>query len=298
MIDKIKKKRVNYKNMFLSIKEINDYNIDKLGNFLYFECHITIDDYIEHLNKIMESNTPFSKETYSTLMSFTMELEEYDQNLREEYISIYKPLLYHFLNTNFYSYNEELKKAIKMAFVLDRKYYDNFFYTIEEKKKKEHFLNIANGLEINDKIRTGIEMEDGRIREFDLIDYYMHTNIKPRSLLYILISNTNPKNLLPFKKFAPRYEHDFKLDEEWIKRKLKDRVIYGCKLDENKEIIENSGTEISETDKLFIIEYLKEHNVPITECTYMAGLIRFKKGVFKHKEDTPSKKLIKRDTNF
>ena len=44
-------------------------------------------------------------------------------------------------------------------------------------------LNVEKYLEMYDKIRDGIELEDGRIRKFDLIDYYSYFEFNPTKLV-------------------------------------------------------------------------------------------------------------------
>ena len=155
---------------------------------------------------------------------------------------------------------------------------------IEEKKIKLRNQNISEGKKILNLLNSGIILSDGSCREFDIIDYYMNTKIPPKMLVYILRKYSDLDNFLSLKKFAARHDNDFMLKESDIEHRLSDRIFFNCLIDEDGKLIENSGFEISDSDKMFVFEYLQENNVPITECTYSAGLKRIKNGYFVQKE--------------
>ena len=57
--------------------------------------------------------------------------------------------------------------------------YETYKISALEKEEFEKTKQISNGVEVINKLQNGVLLEDGSIRDFDLIDYYEMMKIKP-----------------------------------------------------------------------------------------------------------------------
>ncbi|MBP3840580.1 MAG: hypothetical protein IK997_00480 [Bacilli bacterium] len=297
MLKKVNKKKVSFSTVFTEIKSIDRNNYDLISEIIFFKYKLTTFDFIK-LYDSMKLKKKFGLDDQSFLSKVIFYLSKFEEKKIEEYITIYKPLLLGFINSDCLDENEFFKdknilqKALDYAFIVDFSFYTDFFDVVEKKKDTLMKMNLVAGVEIVKCIETGVENEDGSIREFDIIDYYTYTKLPPIKMVLLLRKYVNSPNLLFLKKFANKNDNDFVLRKNDIERRLADRTVYNCKLDENGKIIPDSGIEISDVDKLFIFDYLRKNNIPVTDLTYAAGLRRFKRGIFKHKESETEKELI------
>ena len=289
MLKKAKKKKIAFSTILKEISTIKNCDYDLMCKTIYFKYKINVNELIELYN-IYRVRKSFNQDTIDYIFNFVHCLTSYDYDLRVEYNTNLKPLLISFIESDCYDVKEFftdkslLEKALEYAFILDYNFYNKFFDVIEEKKIKLKDKNIREGKQILNLLNSGILLSDGSYREFDIIDYYMNTKVLPKNMVYILRKYSDLNNILSLKKFAARHDNDFMLKESDIEHRLSDRIFFNCLVDEDGKLIENSGFEVSDSDKMFVLEYLQENNVPITECTYSAGLKRIKNGYFVQKE--------------
>ena len=293
MLKKVKKKKIAFSTILNEISNIKNCDYDLMARTIYFKYKINVNEFIQLYN-FLRVRKKFNQDTIDFISTVTCYLSSYDYELRVDYNTNLKPLLISFIESDcydekdFFTDKNLLEKILEYAFILDYDFYNRFFDVLEEKKNKLQELNIREGKQIINLIDSGILISNDSYREFDFIDYYMNTKLPPKKMVLLLRKYADSDKLILFKMFASRYDNDYVLKESDIERRLSDRTFFNCFADENGNLIEGTGFEISDSDKIFVLEYLKNNNVPITECTYSAGLQRFKNGFFVHKE----KKLV------
>lgn len=122
--------------------------------------------------------------------------------------------------------------------------------------------------DICNKILNGIELEDGTKREFDILDYYLNCTIDYFEFNRVLfeLNIFNPSEISKIKKFIIKLKekNTFDINQEL---KLKTTLLV------NKEL-----HEVTEDEKLTVIEYLRSNNLPLYYTLYNVTLRRFING--------------------
>ena len=177
-----------------------------------------------------------------------------------------------FCNQNKISYNY-FKYYLEIVKKNNKELYEA--YRIKnEQVIRNNFDNLINLAEtIINKIKYGI-IENGIKRKFDLLDYYQITDIDPSSLLNILMSK-RINNWFTFLNFVKKHSYSLMLTEKRIEKILNEKEVINVEFDESGNMIPNSGYEITKEDKLAVINYLKENNIPLLEEIYYDGLKRY-----------------------
>jgi len=295
MVKKQNKRKVSFYTVFSELKGLDSKDYDLISEIIFFKYKLTVSDFIGLYDSIRLKRN-FDDDTQFFLSEVIDNLTQFDEKKRNEYFSIYKIFLLEFVNCDCLDINEFFKdkgllqKSLDYAFILDYEFYNLFFDALEKKNNTLMKMNLVAGVEIVRKLEDGVKTEDDSVREFDIIDYYMYTKLAPSKMVILLKKYANSPKLLFLKKFACKKYNDYVLRPNDIEKRLADRTIYNCKFDKNGKVIAGTGFEISDDDKIFVLEYLRQNNIPITDLTYAAGLRRFKNGVFKHKEN--EKELI------
>ena len=154
---------------------------------------------------------------------------------------------------------------------------------------KKYILKIKKLIAlIVDAIRTPI-IEGDSTREFDIIDYYLITDINPERLLELL-SNFSPLRG-DLKRFYDNYSSAFinnkenqkKIEERVLKNLFSYKMYIGTtddtKYDEQGNIINGIGRAITNEDMQSFIDFLKLNNIPINTRTIEAMQNRFINGI-------------------
>lgn len=166
--------------------------------------------------------------------------------------------------------------------------------------KTEDMIKIAN--EIAYKIINGIKIDEDTTRPFDPID--MYELIGNRNFNDFLDSDFADKlSNLTFTTYAKKYmSYERTLQKEFFLDRSRN-VIINAKILVHKPLIESkdngdiyewvegTGDTVTEEDKKFIINYLKENNIPLTFTTFNAAIIRLSKGYI----EKPKQKVMKKN---
>ena len=175
--------------------------------------------------------------------------------------------------------------------------YETYKISALEKEEFEKTKQISNGVEVINQLQNGVLLEDGSIRDFDLIDYYEMMNIngfanlsqvsavitdsgideEGLNLLKKYISN---HQLVGLKIFSQRYLEDKELTPKDVSIKLNERLEINCQKDKRGIFVRGTGKVISDDEKLAVINYILNKRIPLTDGTYESGLARVKKNVF------------------
>ena len=158
--------------------------------------------------------------------------------------------------------------------------YETYKISALEKEEFEKTKQISNGVEVINKLQNGVLLEDGSIRDFDLIDYYEMMNIKPKAAVNLLKKYISNHQLVGLKIFSQRYLEDKELTPKDVSIKLNERLEINCQKDKRGIFVRGTGKVISDDEKLAVINYILNKRIPLTDGTYESGLARVKKNVF------------------
>lgn len=128
------------------------------------------------------------------------------------------------------------------------------------KLQSERFAVVSNKCNIIiDQIKNGvINEETNEKRDFDILDYYMYTNLTPEEYINIIKENYNGTDIRDVKRFFAKYNS--KIDETKMIREMK--------------FIINS-IEVTEEEKEMIINYLNSINAPINIKIFRLALKKY-----------------------
>ena len=118
---------------------------------------------------------------------------------------------------------------------------------------------------------SGIKQDNGETRDFDLVDYYEITKVKPEVLYNSIIEKSAMKSSAGIDKTLCRFLKSYMGETKITKMENLYRHTFSFEKNENNIPI---FTEETEEDKLKAIESLIEKKVPITQGTYRAMVKR------------------------
>jgi len=131
-------------------------------------------------------------------------------------------------------------------------------------------------------IKEGINLPNGKHRDFDLLDYYKIINIPLNKLETILEKNIHKQenyleNDLLLMQFISQNNCDC-LNEKSIEKIYSDKHIVGVQFDKKNRPIPGTGREITKEEKQNIIFYLNENKIPLNIKTYSIAMRRYLNG--------------------
>lgn len=145
---------------------------------------------------------------------------------------------------------------------------------IAEKKEifKNEMVKIKEGINL---IRTGIE-ENGITREFDMIDFFVYTSLSEHEILNIIPVMDLTANEMRLLKHLLKCQNQEPISET---------EVFGI---ENKLLDENGNLRtISKEEKIEILNFLSEHNIPLLGKIYSCALHKYVKNTLhSNKEKT------------
>lgn len=301
----------NYKVMYRDVINKTKSNQEEIGELVIIQNGIA---YKTYKNNILTS--PFTKslsEKDKEILSETIQIvEEYENKLIEIELPIAKQLINSYIKSKSLTVKqycednemsaETFERAKRIISLYDKERYTRFN---AEQKIKDLIRNKLVTEEIEQMvylIKNGVELENGTVREFDLIDYYECTNVPPKNLSIsintkkFVPTGISSSDLLEVKKYLHKVTTNiFNFNPINVERKLNDVVKFAEK-DENGKIIEGSFRTIDESEKISLIEYLNAHKIPLIEGTYEAGIRRIRNNTFgieeKNKDSKINKQLV------
>lgn len=183
---------------------------------------------------------------------------------------------------NKYNNNMELfckAKGIKQNCISHYLYvlkkYDRLFYEKykENAKKNEEEKNLEIAKKIMYLIKYGIATNDGMIRNFNILDYYLITDMSFYKAFTYIKKFKNIEDIEIAREFFEKHKFVSPTSENLL---LKARLILN---------VNNVQSEISYEEKAKAITYLKENNIPLSEPTYSIALKRILSGEVKILEE-------------
>ena len=143
----------------------------------------------------------------------------------------------------------------------------------QESMKEERAKIVQMGKSIINAIKNGIILEDGRVRKFDIVDYYSLTALNFNELVYIIRDDLSVSEIKIIRKFQQAYEGVEPITLEML---FQTRRIYNVEFDEYRRIIPGSGREVTNEEKENIYNLMVSYNLPIINEVYEALLERWK----------------------
>ena len=151
-------------------------------------------------------------------------------------------------------------------------------------QKKLMFQKNMHNSELIGKIRYIAKMisagvtHDGNSRPFNILDYYLITNVSLETVLENLSDTLTTKELTVLRRFYEK-NIDIPLGEYGMKNILDEIIEINCQKDERGFPIPGTGRIISIEEKQLVIDYLNSKYIPITSKTYSLALRRYLAGL-------------------
>lgn len=177
-------------------------------------------------------------------------------------------------------YNIEEKLFDYYVEVLNRQETELYNKYKEKKEyvRKKSLENITREIKyIVYLLKNGVE-ENGIIRPFDLIDYYMITKRNINETLKYSRLILNEKDAQILKLFVKKNDKGGEYNKKDIELIMSEKVEVNCQKNKNGVIIPGTGEIFSNENKLKIIEYLKQNNIQVNRKTYTVAFRRYING--------------------
>ena len=149
--------------------------------------------------------------------------------------------------------------------------YKNSKYLKKMDKKEEIAVQLKK---IVDGIKNGYE-ENGRHRNFDVLDYLFITKTPINNVLIMSQGILSANEQLVLKKFKKSYEGCEKYKSADEKAILEEKRIINLQYDAKGRLIENSGRLITDEEKEALLYYLSIKAINVNRMTYSAALKRY-----------------------
>lgn len=192
---------------------------------------------------------------------------------------------------------------------IDKKDFDKCLSIVEEKnpelfsiytakinkmKSTRYAILLGNIKKLISQMKNGIPLEDGTIRPFDIIDYFLTTKLSFDEILKTTKKALSIDEMKTFRSFTIRNKPSKIWNNNDIEKCYESVHIVGATFDENREIV-NPGHEVTLEEKKNAIDYLRKLNVPLCENTYRCALRRYLSGYLTFGEET-NKIAIKKNS--
>ena len=135
--------------------------------------------------------------------------------------------------------------------------------------------------ELIEYINNGI-LVNGKKRKFDIVDFYLLSDINEESFVNEIKENISKSHLIKIKSFFSENKGETIIPGDFNYRQIistKEEV--NAKRDNKGFPIPNTGTIITVEDKHAMMNYIMEHNIPLTTKTYKLVRQRFIDGELK-----------------
>lgn len=302
------KSQKDYKTMYREIiSAAKENNEEKVGELVIIKNGLSHKSYKTNISKSPVAKT-LSEKDKKVLKEMLDVVSAYEQKLIEIELPLAKNIINAYIKSDDFNSQkfcenngldvETFDRAKKLVSLYDK---DKHALLNKEQKVKDLIRRkfISEQVEhIASLLKNGIELENGEIRNFDLIDYYECTDLSPKQL-YVSISS---KRLLfgdmatfdinGVKKYLFNITSNIFLENPInIENKLGEILEYDCKKDANGRLIQGTGKQVTELEKISLIEYLASKRIPLNEGAYSAGIKRIMNKTF----DVQDKKIVNKD---
>lgn len=169
----------------------------------------------------------------------------------------------------------EFYRCLHVLKSLDDPVYTEYKLYTKSQNGQRYAALVYNGKKIVQQLINGVQLDNGEIRDFDMIDYYELTSMPPETFLNVVKNELSPKERLIFIKFIKSNTNLVPLNLIKLYSMLQ---ILDVQFDEKNRTIPGTGRVIEQFEKENLINYLKAMDIPLNMCTYNAALKRWKNG--------------------
>lgn len=163
-------------------------------------------------------------------------------------------------------------KYVEIIKEYDPNLFNRYMEKTTEISNRSYAIIMSKAKSIIDKIKNGVELEDGTKRNFTIIDYYLTTKLNLDELFNLIKKDLSAADVRAFRNFASKNKNLQLWGEKRVENYYDMDITVGNKFDENNKIIPNSGHVLSLKEKKYIVKYIKSLNVPL--CGQTVNIIQ------------------------
>ncbi len=161
---------------------------------------------------------------------------------------------------------------------MDMELFDLYTKKTNNTIKQKYAIIVSQIKYIIKYLKTGIE-QFGITRAFDLVDYYMITNISLNDILKIAKPIVSQSEYMLLRKFVNQNISGINHNPGVIKQIMSEKVIISYQKDKKGFPIPGTEEIFSNEEKEKLINFLTENNIPINLKTYNIVYRRYKNGL-------------------
>lgn len=300
LIDLLCSDRKNMKNLIRMIYEIKFFNkVTPSMNGCYLASRIRFLD--EREKSICDSFVAGYKKYYNSKKDFLEEekrqsVNDNEVNNMDSYVTNVRLFLDSGCESidSYFGDNVDDKKAFEFSLrVLKRHgnpiYQEYVDYMLSSNEEKNNRM-IGDCKEIVRLINNGVLESDGGVRDFDLVDFYLYTDLNRKRFMNVIRDNVSCDEYASVSRFFSKYKGEKRIEGNMIDELYSSKVLFPNEWDSDGNVI--SYYDVTKEDKMDAIITIGKMGIPLTTVTY--GIIlrdSFEKNINK-KNLTKRKKRV------
>lgn len=231
-----------------------------------------------------------------------LEQEETEKEKAQEEldnIDLYVSYISDYLNSNSESLSDyfsvsgvdkkQFDKALEIVRSHEHPVFEEYSNHSEMLRKRNFAILMSKARKIISGIKNDIQLSNGELRKYDLVDFYSYTKMTPAEFLQFIKGNVSKGDYAIVARFTARYKNDRLLSGNAITKLYENEVSYVIKKDEDGNILESY--EVTKEEKQQVIILLKDKGVPLTNSTYSIMLRRYvMENILKNDNDVKQKR--------
>jgi len=235
--------------------------------------------YISEVNEIFDAKENLKKqeELKIKLEERKRELEQKKTEQKMELLPIAKETIRAFIESDtktikeyceLFNISENMfERYVEVVKEYDLDLFNKYLERTSNISKQSYAVIMSKAKSIIDKIKNGVELEDGTKRDFTIIDYYLSTKLSLDELFNLIKKDLTAADVRAFRNFASKNSNIQLWGEQRIENYYNTDITLGIKFDSNNKIIPNSGHTLTQEEKEYIIKYIRLLNVPLCQQT-------------------------------
>ena len=205
---------------------VQDIDISRAYDFVFFnkEIYNLTNQEVEELYKTLNKKVKEFRIYLNKLVN--KDRLEIEEKYEKQRLALCNKLIEEYLESDFTSMTlfcknhgillENFKKDASIVQKYNPTLYKKLGETVK-KQQAQRYMALKNiVLKFVDKLINGIELENGKIRQFDIIDYCLTVNIKYEQLLKFAKNNLDEESLRLIRAFIKKYQYGIILTENDI----------------------------------------------------------------------------------
>ena len=165
--------------------------------------------------------------------------------------------------------------------------YSDFIASIDDEKRNRL---IGDCKEIIRLINEGVLCSDGSVREFDLVDFYLYTDLNKQRFMNVIRDNVTPEEYASVSRFFSKYKGERVIEGNMIDDLYLNKVLIPNGWDTDGNVI--SYYNVTKEDKMNAIITIGKMGIPLTTLTYGIILRDKVSSIINEKNLTKRKKCV------